>query len=232
MQYGGSRNETAICPAFQKLLEQYCADKKIALILELEYRTALVTAVIPDGTLKDAFRQDWGYWESKDQKDALDDEIQKKLAKGYPTTNILFEDGRTAVLIRNGRELQRASFDDHADPYPLKRIDKAPESGKPPLTAKAILKADKTNRTIQLDSITTLRDVPLEAWEYRLGNRSAIEWVLEYYKERKPKDPTIRTKFDAYRFADYKELVIELLQKICTVSVETTNIICEMMEKR
>ena len=105
VQYGGSRNETAIRPAFQKLLEQYCADKKIELILELEYRTALGTAVIPDGTLKDAFRQDWGYWESKDQKDTLDDEIQKKLAKGYPTTNILFEDGRTAVLIRNGREL-------------------------------------------------------------------------------------------------------------------------------
>mgnify|MGYP001306773994 CR=1 FL=1 len=114
LQYGGSRNETAIRPAFQKLLEQYCADKKIELILELEYRTALGTVVNPDGTLKDAFRQDWGYWESKDQKDTLDDEIRKKLAKGYPTTNILFEDGRTAVLIRNGRELQRASFEDHA----------------------------------------------------------------------------------------------------------------------
>jgi predicted helicase len=111
MQYGGSRNETAIRPAFQRLLEQYCADKKIELILELEYRTAHGAAVNPDGTLKDAFRQDWGYWESKDQKDTLDDEIRKKLAKGYPTTNILFEDGQTAVLIRNGRELQRASFD-------------------------------------------------------------------------------------------------------------------------
>lgn len=113
LQYGGSRNETASRPAFQKLLEQYCADKKIELILELEYRTALGTVVNPDGALKDAFRQDWGYWESKDQKDTLDDEIQKKFAKGYPTTNILFEDGRTAVLIRNGRELQRASFGDH-----------------------------------------------------------------------------------------------------------------------
>ena len=114
LRYGGSRNETAIRPAFQKLLEQYCSDKKIELILELEYRTVQGTTVNPDGTLKDAFRQDWGYWESKDQKDNLDEEIKKKLAKGYPTTNILFEDGRTAVLIRNGRELQRASFDNHA----------------------------------------------------------------------------------------------------------------------
>jgi predicted helicase len=114
LQYGGSHNETAIRPAFQKLLEQYCADKKIELILELEYRTAYGTTVNPDGTLKDAFRQDWGYWESKDQNDSLDEEIQKKLAKGYPTTNILFEDSQTAVLIQNGRELHRASFADHA----------------------------------------------------------------------------------------------------------------------
>ncbi len=72
LQYGGSHNETAIRPAFQKLIEQYCADKKIELILELEYRTAHGTIVNPDGTLKDAFRQDWGYWESKDKKDSLD----------------------------------------------------------------------------------------------------------------------------------------------------------------
>lgn len=112
MRYGGSRNETAVRPAFQKLIEQYCADKKIELILELEYRTSHGKSVYPDGTLKDALRQDWGYWESKDTYDSLDEEIQKKLVKGYPTTNILFEDGKTAVLIQNGQELQRASFSD------------------------------------------------------------------------------------------------------------------------
>ncbi|TRZ49685.1 DNA methyltransferase [bacterium] len=114
MQYGGSRNETAIRPAFQKLLEQYCADKKLELIMELGYKTPFGTTVSPDGTLKDALRQDWGYWESKDQYDSLDYEIQKKLEKGYPTTNILFEDSRTAVLIQKGHEVSRASFEDHA----------------------------------------------------------------------------------------------------------------------
>ncbi|HOS77564.1 MAG: N-6 DNA methylase [Syntrophales bacterium] len=113
LQYGGSRNETAIRPAFQKLLEQYCADKKIELIQELEFRPAQGSPVRPDGTLKDALRQDWGYWESKDTFDSLDEEIRKKLAKGYPTSNILFEDSQTAVLIQNGQELQRATFSDH-----------------------------------------------------------------------------------------------------------------------
>jgi len=37
-----------------------------------------------------------------------------------------------------------------------------------------------------------LTSIPPEAWDYRLGNRSALEWILDQYKEKKPKDPTIR----------------------------------------
>ncbi|MFN7285659.1 MAG: type ISP restriction/modification enzyme, partial [Dolichospermum sp.] len=71
---------------------------------------------------------------------------------------------------------------------------------------------------------------PKIAWEYMLGNRSALEWILDQYKEKKPKDPTIAEKFNTYRFADYKEQVIDLLMRVCTVSVETMKIIREMSE--
>lgn len=73
-----------------------------------------------------------------------------------------------------------------------------------------------------------LEGVPSVAWDYKLGNRSALEWVLDQYKEKKPKDPTIREKFNTYRFIDYKEQVIDLLQRVCTVSVETMKIIAAM----
>ena len=65
---------------------------------------------------------------------------------------------------------------------------------------------------------------PPEAWQYKLGNRCALEWILDQYKEKKPKDPTIREKFDTYRFADYKEKVVDLLLRVTTVSVETERI--------
>ena len=81
---------------------------------------------------------------------------------------------------------------------------------------------------IVLDSETTLAGMPPEAWDYQLGNRSALEWILDQYKEKKPKDPTIREKFDTYRFADYKEKVIDLLARVTTVSVETQRIVEEM----
>ena len=107
-----------------------------------------------------------------------------------------------------------------AEPYPLERSDADGVTN-----PKAKLKADKASGQIILDSQTVLSGVPLEAWEYKLGNRSALEWVLDRYKEKKPKDPTIRARFNTYRFADYKEEVIELLQRVCTVSVETVKIV-------
>jgi predicted helicase len=132
-------------------------------------------------------------------------------------------------------------------PYALKRIDiadeKARAAGKSSpqsspaserggereklssiLAPKAILRADKDVGSITLDSETTLRDIPPAAWHYKLGNRCALEWILDQYKEKKPKDPTICEKFDTYRFADYKENVIDLLARVTTVSVETERI--------
>lgn len=93
---------------------------------------------------------------------------------------------------------------------------------------KAKLKADKENGIIELDEQTKLTGIPREAWDYKLGNRSALEWILDQYKEKKPKDPTIAEKFNTYRFADYKDHVIDLLKRVCTVSVETMKIIKEM----
>jgi predicted helicase len=133
-----------------------------------------------------------------------------------------------------------------AAPLNLKRIEKVPPKQKRPKlldvaptnqlpeskraehSPKPHLKADKEHGSIELDDQTTLTGVPKEAWEYKLGNRSALEWVLDQYKEYKPSDPTIAEKFNTYRFADYKEKVIDLLKRVCTVSVKTMEIIRQM----
>jgi predicted helicase len=103
----------------------------------------------------------------------------------------------------------------------------AKKSGVPP---KAMLKALKEIGAIQLDGETQLNGVPKEVWEYRLGNRSALEWILDQHKEKTPKDPTIRERFNTYRFADYKDHVIGLLRRVTRVSVETQAIISEMKD--
>ena len=110
-------------------------------------------------------------------------------------------------------------------PFALTRTDTPDERVRAAgLFPKALLRADPAAGCIRLDSETTLRGIPSEAWSYKLGNRSALDWVLDQYKEKKPKDPTIREKFDSYRFADYKEKVVDLIMRVTTVSVETARI--------
>ncbi len=109
------------------------------------------------------------------------------------------------------------------EPYQLERID-LPDIR----TNKPRLKADKDAGKIIIDAVTTLSGVPQIAWEYRLGTYSALQWILEQYKEKKIKDPTIAEKFNTYKFSDYKEEVIALLMCVCTVSIGTMEIVRQM----
>jgi hypothetical protein len=68
--------------------------------------------VYPDGTPRDFFNLRRGFWEAKDTHDDFDVEISKKIAKGYPLNNTIFEDTRTAVLYQNGQELYRLDLTD------------------------------------------------------------------------------------------------------------------------
>ena len=87
-----------------------------------------------------------------------------------------------------------------------------------------ILQSDQADGMIVLDTETYLSGVPASAWRYVLGNRCAIDWVLDQHKEKTAKDPTIRERFNNYRFADYKEQAIDLLRRVVTVSVDTVAI--------
>ncbi len=110
--YGGTSNESSIRAAFQNLLTTYAKAKDLVLVSEISIPGRQGKVVRPDGTLKDSLRMDWGYWESKDQYDDLDEEIRSKFSKGYPNDNILFEDSKSAVLIQNGIEKARTVMSD------------------------------------------------------------------------------------------------------------------------
>ena len=109
-------------------------------------------------------------------------------------------------------------------PYGLERVDTVSSTTPPRVMLRANAQ-DKERGEIRIDSETTLRGVPADAWRYRLGSRSALEWVLDQYKEKKPRDGTVRDRFNGYRFADYKEEVIELLGRVCAVSLGTMGIV-------
>ena len=110
IKYGGSHKESSIKILFRNLLNEYAQTQNLILIPELDYYTAKGKTVYPDGTLKDALRLDWGYWESKDTDCDLETEIAKKFKQGYPNSNILFEDSQTAILYQKGAEVFRCEI--------------------------------------------------------------------------------------------------------------------------
>jgi predicted helicase len=119
------------------------------------------------------------------------------------------------------------------EPWPVTRRDSPDERARAAgLAPKVILKSDPAAGTVKLDSETVLSGIPAAAWDYRLGNRSAIDWVLDQHREKTPKDPTIRAKFNTYRFADHKERVAGLLARVVRVSVETMGIVAEIAAAR
>lgn len=98
-------HEGAVRTAFQNLLADCSPDD-----WKLIHEERLPSGVIPDGTLHDDYNLRRGYWEAKDTHDDLDTEIRAKIAKGYPTTNIIFEDTQRAVLYQNGQEAFQANL--------------------------------------------------------------------------------------------------------------------------
>lgn len=108
----GASRESQVRNAFQRLLEAWGESKKLTFVAEYDYEAPGRVLCRVDGALVESLRRPFGWWEAKDTADDLDEEIVKKLRRGYPQTNIIFEDGRTAVLIQDRVEQLRTRNDD------------------------------------------------------------------------------------------------------------------------
>src|ERR1019366_5122258 len=110
----GANRESVVREAFKDLLKAWGRTHELQFIAEHEFITPTKERRYIDGALLHELRVPFGYWEAKDTSDDLDEEIAKKLRRGYPQTNIIFEDSAKAVLIQSGQEVMRCSVDDPA----------------------------------------------------------------------------------------------------------------------
>jgi hypothetical protein len=96
-------HEGAVRSAFQDLLRKCGRKAKPPLTFVPEYRIERArTSVIVDGALVDLYHLPHGYWEAKDEKDDLAKEVQRKLDKGYPRDNIIFQAPERAIVYQGG----------------------------------------------------------------------------------------------------------------------------------
>lgn len=89
---------------------------------------------------------------------------------------------------------------------------------------KTIFKVDRIKGEIKLDEKTTLKEIPIEIFNFQLGIRSAVEWILDQYKVKAIKDETITTMFNDYNYKKHKEEIIVLIQKVITISLNTLTV--------
>lgn len=97
---------------------------------------------------------------------------------------------------------------------------------KDPETGKSI--NDKT--TILYNHRITLRNIPLEAYDYVVNGKPAIEWVMERQCISTDKDSGITNDANLYatETMNNHKYPLELLLRVCTVSEETNMIVASL----
>jgi predicted helicase len=84
------------------------------------------------------------------------------------------------------------------------------------------MKLTKDKQAILYNEFLTLSGIPAEAFEYRLRNKPALEWIIDRYEVRVDKRSGIVN--DPNR-PDDPEYIVRLIGKVITVSLETVKIV-------
>jgi predicted helicase len=85
------------------------------------------------------------------------------------------------------------------------------------------LSKDKTQ--LKYIAFLTLSGIPPGVYEYRLGNRGALEWVIDQY--RVSTDARSGIVNDPNR-PDDPEYIVRLIGQVITVSLETVKLVAEL----
>lgn len=78
------------------------------------------------------------------------------------------------------------------------------------------MKLSPDKQSIAVNQSLTLADIPPETFEYRLGSRSALDWVIDQYQVKGESDPNRE---------DDPDYIVQLVGQVVRVSVETVRIV-------
>jgi predicted helicase len=84
------------------------------------------------------------------------------------------------------------------------------------------MRLSKEGRSLKINDSLTLGGIPPETFEYRLGNRSALDWVIDQYHVTEDKHSGIRS--DPNR-PDDPEYIVRLVGQVIRVSLETVKLV-------
>ena len=193
-----------------------------------DYRQAYGSQVTKD----DIFYYVYGLLHSPDYRTTFAADLKKMLPRIPMVPDV--ED--FTAFVNAGRELAELHIGyEQVEPYPL-NITELPGPG---VTGKALFDyyrvekmrfagAGKTKdrSAVVYNPRITVSGIPDEAYEYLLGSRSAIEWILERYQIKTDKaSGIVNDPNDWSRETNQPRYILDLLARIVTVSVKTVRIV-------
>ena len=89
------------------------------------------------------------------------------------------------------------------------------------------MRLGKDKASLIYNDSLTLSGIPAETFEYRLGNRSALDWVIDQYQVSTDKRSGITN--DPNR-EDDPEYILRLIGQVIFVSLETVKIVNALPE--
>ena len=84
----------------------------------------------------------------------------------------------------------------------------------------------KVFSSLKYNESLTLNGIPERAFAYRLGNRSALEWIVDQYRVKTDKRSGI--KHDPNGYSDDERYILQLIERVITVSLRTADIVDEL----
>ena len=123
-------------------------------------------------------------------------------------------------FVEHGRRL--AEIHVHYEDQPEYKLDLIETPNMPLDWRVERMRFSKDKTQIRYNDFLTLAGIPAEAFQYRLGNRSALEWIVDQYRIKTDRWSGIEN--DPNR-GDDEEYIVDLIRKVISVSLETVEIV-------
>lgn len=151
----------------------------------------------------------------------------ENLKRDLPHIPLLLRTEAYQAAVRIGQALmdQHVNYEQQ-EPYPLTpQEDPSVPFGELYIVEKMKLTPDRS--AVVVNKGLTLAGIPDTCFRYRLGNRSALEWVIAQYQVSK--DARSGISSDPNRLDD-PEYIVRLVKQVVTVSVKTVELVNELAQ--
>lgn len=175
----------------------------------------------PEVTKWDIFHYVYGILHHPEYRERYKENLKRDL----PHIPLLLRQEAFETCVRIGKQLMDIHLNyEQAKEYPLDEVE---NRDVPFSTVVEKMKLTSDRASIVVNESLTLSGIPQECFQYRLGNRSALEWVIDQYQVSKDKRSGIES--DPNRIDD-EGYIVRLVAQVITVSIETVQLVNELAQ--